>query len=346
MSGDPYERQLALEKSLFLDLDDVNLEDYAEVKHELKSPSQFATSLMDHFASDPNLQGCSLPWPSATPLKFRSGECSLWSGQNFHGKSALLTQAMLWWMREGFSDKKEKFLVISPEFDPMRNIARWVQQITAKLPGQIEGSDVISSVTWLEGKVLIYDVVGAIEINDICNLIRYAVAEHGITGVLIDNLTVLQLPNSGDTNVAQAELMTRLVEVTRSTKCHLHAVCHTRKPAKGEPVSRYNIRGASQLVDLADNVLCVERNESKEKKLADPSLDDEERRDVAKRADTRLHCLKQRHGTAWVGVVRLYFDVFSMRWSEQQDAAFLSFEEVEDLNNALDARNSRGYQSW
>lgn len=346
MSGDPYERQLNLEKSLFLDLDDVNLSDYAEVKHELKSPSQFATALMDHFSSDPNLQGCSLPWPSATPLKFRSGECSLWSGQNFHGKSALLTQAMLWWMREGFSDKDEKFLVISPEFDPMRNIARWVQQIVAKLPGQIEDADVASAVAWLEGRVLIYDVVGGVQIDDICNLIRYAVAEHGITGVILDNLTVLQLPNSGDTNVAQAELMTRLVEVTRSTKVHLHAVCHTRKPAKGEQVSRYNIRGASQLIDLADNVLCVERNEHKEKSLANPDLSPEEREEIARRSDTKLHCLKQRHGSAWVGVVRLYFDVFSMRWSEQQNAAFLSFEEVEDLNTALDARNSRGYQSW
>ena len=346
MTGDVYERQLALEKSLFLDLDDVNLDDYAETKHELKSPGQYTTALMDHFEKDPNEQGCILPWPSASPLRFRPGEVTLVSGQNFHGKSALLTQAMLWWMREGFSDKKEKFLVISPEFDPMRNIARWVRQIVAKLPGQIEGSDVISACTWLEGKVLIYDVVGAVEIDDICNLIRYAVKEHGITGVILDNLTVLQLPHSSDTNIAQAELMTRLVEVTRSTGSHLHAVCHTRKPAKGEPVSRYNIRGASQLVDLADNVLCVERNESKEKKLANPELDDDERADIARQSDTRLHCLKQRHGTAWVGTVRLYFDVFSMRWSEQQNAAFLCFEEVEDLDNVMDSRNKRGYQSW
>jgi len=340
------EYQNELEKGLFLDLDNVNLSDYHEVRHEIKSPANFTTALMDHFEKDPNQHGCVLPWPSASNLRFRSGEVSLWSGQNGHGKSAMLSQAMLWFMRDGWSDKKEKFLVISPEFDPMRNIARWVQQIVAKLPGQIEGSDVISACAWLEGKVLIYDVVGSVEIDDICNLIRYAVQEHGITSVILDNLTVLQLPRSNDTNVAQAELITRLVEVTRSTGCHLHAVCHTRKPAKGEPVSRYNIRGASQLVDLVDNVLCVSRNEDKEKKLASHDLDEDHRQEISGWSDSRLHVLKQRHGSAWLGTAGLYFDVYSMRWSEQQNAAFLSFEEVENLDQALDSPNKRGYQSW
>jgi len=334
-----------LEEELFLDLDQVDLDSYAEIRHELQTPANYTSKLMDFFESNPNEKGCFLPFPSSSGLRFRGGELSLWSGQNFHGKSALLTQAMLYFLRDGYSDKKEKFLVISPEFDPMRNIARWVQQICAKLPGQIEGSDVISACTWLQGKVLIYDVVGSIQIDDICNLIRYAVAEHGITGVVLDNLTVLQLPfSNGDTNSAQAELMTRLVEVTRTTGVHLHAVCHTRKPAKGEPVSRYNIRGASQLIDLADNVLCVERSESKERILADPNSSDEDREMAAASCDTRLHCLKQRHGSAWIGVVKLWFDVFIMRWSENPKAPFLCFEEVEDLDNVLGSGNSRGYQ--
>lgn len=328
---------------LILDLDGVNLEDYAQTKHELKSPAGYTTALMDHFESDPNEAGCYLSWPASHALKFRPGEITLWSGANFAGKSALLTNAMLYWLR-GYSDKKEKFLLISPEFSPVMNLARLVQQICAKLPGQITGPDVIAAMAWLEGKILIYDVVGSVEIDDICNLISFAKAEHQVTGVILDNMTVLQLPHGGDVNQAQGELMTRLVEITRTTGVHLHAVCHTRKPAAGEQVSRYSIRGSSILSDLADNILCVERNEDKERALGDDKLSDEKREIWSKSCDNLLHCLKQRHGSAWVGNVKLFFDVFSMRWGDSQRAHHLSFEEVEDLNNVLGEPNSRGYQ--
>ena len=126
-------KERTLEEELFLDLDDVDLDSYAEIRHELQTPASYTSKLMDFFESDPNESGCFLPFPSSSGLRFRGGEVTLWSGQNFHGKSALLTQGMLYFLRDGYSDKKEKFLVISPEFDPMRNIARWVQQIVAKV---------------------------------------------------------------------------------------------------------------------------------------------------------------------------------------------------------------------
>jgi hypothetical protein len=75
----------------------------------------------------------------------------------------------------------------------------------------------------------------------------------------------------------------------------------------------------------------VERNESKEKKLADIKLDEEDRKEVRMQADTRLHCLKQRHGSAWVGVGKLYFSPISMRWYETMKYVDRPFNEVVEL---------------
>jgi hypothetical protein len=125
--------------------------------------------------------------------------------------------------------------------------------------------------------------------------------------------------------------MTSLVQTARNTDVSIHVVCHTRKPQLGEPISRYNIRGASQLSDLADVILLIERNEKKEKILADISLDEEDRKLARLRSDTRLHCLKNRHGSAWVGVGKLYFSPVSMRWYETMKYVDRPFQEVVEL---------------
>jgi len=85
------------------------------------------------------------------------------------------------------------------------------------------------------------------------------------------------------------------------------------------------------LSDLADNIFSVERNENKERKLADLSLTDEERVEVRRQSDTRLHLLKQRHGTAFIGVSKLYFSPTSLRWYSDQQYIDRPFNEVVSL---------------
>jgi len=335
-------------KDLILDLEGVNLDDYRYTRHELREPASYTSELMDWFEDNPLEKGCFFPWPSTHPLRMRRGEIAIVSGENFSGKSAIMSQAMLYWLRDTqFADKKQKWLLISPEFSPKQNLARLVQQICARLPNDISGANVVAAMTWLQGRMLIYDVVGQVEIDDVCAAIRYAVAEHGITGVIIDNLTVLQLPGGfTDTNLAQQELMVKLTETARTTDSCVICIAHNRKPAAGEKVSRYMVRGSSTLIDLADVCIIIERNWKKAEALANEFLEDEERQEWLRRADTKFHVLKQRHGTAWVGEAKLFYDPFSMRWSEQRDAAFLPFEEVQDIENLLESDNTRGYQNW
>jgi len=331
--------------TLMVDVKDIDLSVYSNHRHEIRNPISFREDLTQHFESDPNNRGAFMPFPSSHQMRFRAGEVSMWGGQNFAGKSALLTMCLLYWLRgDKWSDREEKILLISPEFSPTINIARMIQQTCAKLPGQIEEIDVCAVLAWLERRFLIYDAVGSVDIGDLMNVMKYCQAEHGTTQVAIDNLTVMKLP-SQDVNQSQGELMTDLVQTARQTGLHIHLVVHTRKPSPGEPVSRYNIRGSSMLSDLADNILMVERNESKERKLQDISLSEEDREEITIQADTRLHVLKQRHGSAWIGVVRLYFSHYSMRWSEKRRPADLAFSEIKSISE-IGGKNSRGYQDW
>ena len=329
--------------NLLVDVDDIDLSVYRQHRHEIRNPLSFREGLVEHFESDPNERGAYMPFPSSHRMKFRQGEVSMWGGANFAGKSAMLTMCLLYWLRgDRWSDREEKILLISPEFSPTINIARMIQQACAKLPGQIAEPDVNAVLVWLEKRFLIYDAVGSVDIGDLMSVMKYCQAEHGTTQVAIDNLTVMKLP-SQDVNQSQGELMTDLVQTARQTGLHIHLVVHTRKPSPGELVSRYNIRGSSMLSDLADNILMIERNESKERKLQDISLPDEDREEITAQADTRLHVLKQRHGSAWIGVVRLYFSPYSMRWSEKRRPADLPFAEIKELSE-IGGTNTRGYQ--
>ncbi len=328
---------------LFIDIDDIDLDAYRELKHEIRNPLSFREDLVAHFESDPNERGAFMPFPSSHQMKFRPGEVTCWSGQSFAGKSAILTQCLLYWLRgSGWSDRENKILLISPEFSPTINIARMIQQATAKLPGQIREPDVNAVLAWLEKRFLIYDAVGQVDIGDLTTLMKYCQAEHGTTMVAIDNLTVMKLP-SQDVNQSQGELMTDLVQTARQTGLHIHLVVHTRKPSPGEQVSRYNIRGSSMISDLTDGIVHIERHEAKERKLQDLDLSDEDREAITAQADTRLHVLKQRHGSAWIGMVKLYFSPYSMRWSEKRTPADLPFAEIETLSE-LGGVNKRGYQ--
>jgi len=314
-------------ENLMVDVDKINLEAYKPHRHEVKSPLAYREDLVDFFSTDPHKRGLKLPWDNMSEMRIREGELVIYAGANGHGKSALLGQCITQWMRQ----EGQKFLLVSPEFDPVQNIARLVQQITGLLPGQIREPEINAVLAFLENRLLIYDVVGTTHIDDICAVAYWANIERGVTAVCLDNLTTFRLPDRGDTNVSQQELITQLVEVARNSGMTVHLVAHTRKPAPGEKVSRHMVRGSSTIVDLADVVMVVERNESKEARLADMNTTDEERQEIRMQSDTRLHVLKNRHGNGWLGMGKLYYSPISMRWYDSNRFNDRPFSEITEL---------------
>lgn len=311
---------------MYLEVDRETLDKYRGIqhKHNVTNPLMYREELVEHFQGDPNSKGLSMPWDQLEGFKVREGEITLLASANFAGKSAIMGQCATQWMR---NDKK--VLLISPEFSPSLNLSRLVQQVIGKSPRDITEADVTAVLFWLEKRLLVYDALGQIEVEDICAVSHYAKEELDVDMVIIDNLTVLKLV--GETNTAQATLMTDLVQTARATGLHIFLVAHTRKPQQGEEVGRYSIRGASQLSDLADNVIMIERNERKEKQLADISLSDEERKEIRYQSDTRVKVSKQRHGSAATPTAKLYFSPTSMRWYDQMQYVDRPFNEVVDM---------------
>jgi len=327
-------------EGLILDLDGVDLDAYEPLKHEVATPLAYREALVSHFEDDPNNTGAWLPFGSSHGLRFRPQEFTVWSGLNFSGKSSLLGQSAIHWMR-GNSTLDEKVLLVSPEMSPEQSLARMVRQMTAKIPNQVTEADVGACLAWLEGRFWIYTAVGQVSATDLNNVIRYTAHEMGVTQAIVDNLSVLELEGQ-DTNRAQGDLTTKFVHTSRTSRCHIHLVTHCRKPMQGEKPSRYNISGSGAISNLADNVISVVRNERKEERLADLNLSDEDRKEAAAQADTRLIIQKQRHGTSFVGTSKLHFSPFSMRWSEDRNAADLAIPEIQELAD-LGEPNSRGY---
>ena len=330
-------------EGLILDLDDVDLTVYEALKHEISDPLSYREELTDHFMSDPDTHGARLPFPSGTDFRFRRGECTVLSGANYTGKSSLIMQCCLHWLR-GNSSETEKILLVSPEMSPMQSLARIVRQVTAKIPNQVTEQDVGAVLAFLQGRFWVYDALGQVTVSDLNNVIRYSCAELGVTHAVVDNLSVLQL-DGADTNRAQSDLMTRFVATSRSSNCHITLVAHNRKPAPGEkPGDRFAISGSAALSNLADNVVIITRNEKKSEMLEDMSLSMDERSEIEAQSDTKFIVSKQRHGKAWIGTVKLYYYPFSMRWHEQRRAPDLAYSEIETLAEIGDASNSRGYQ--
>jgi len=334
-----------LEEELFIDIPDVVPD--PEGLEMLKSPTDYTSALIEHFESDPNSKGGWLPFSGSHEFRIRPGELTVIAGQNFAGKSAIMTQIMTNLIRPDnlFSDRNEKYLLISPEFSPKINLARIVQQIVGKMPRDITPPEVGAALAFLGNRMLILDVVGMVEADRVANIIHWAAQEHGITGTIIDNLTVLRLNGRGSAdNDATSDLMARLVEVARVTETHIWLVAHQRKPAQGEKPNRYAVRGASQITDLADNVILVERFELKEKMMQE--LDSSDRQEWVNAPDTFLHVSKQRHGSAWVGRISLYYGKDPMRWSTKQGVQPMAFEEIRQMTEDTGGPTNNAYRGW
>ena len=137
-----FQRERSLEEELFIDVPDAIPD--PEGMELLKSPTDYTMELIDHFSSDPNSKGGWLPYQDSHEFRIRPGELTVIAGQNFAGKSAIMTQIMTNLIRPDnlFSDREEKYLLISPEFSPKINLARIVQQVVGNMPKEITAPEV------------------------------------------------------------------------------------------------------------------------------------------------------------------------------------------------------------
>ena len=91
-------------------------------------------------------------------FEFRTGEVSVWTGYNGHGKSLLLSQVLLGLMAQG-----ERVVVFSGEMTPERQLKRMVKQATGLDRPTPEFIDAVGQ--WITDKLWLFNVVGSAGID-------------------------------------------------------------------------------------------------------------------------------------------------------------------------------------
>lgn len=244
-----------------------------------------------------------LPWQKTHDLVgLRPGEVSIWAGINGHGKSMITSQVALWLLQT------RKVCIVSLEM-PIRSQA-------IRLMRQASGSQLPSRVfrqrfyKWGDDRLWFYDQLDTIPSDRILGIVHYAARELGCNHVVIDSLMKCGIAQDGPGHLTeQTTFVDQLTAAAKSTGCHVHLVHHVRKGEdERRPPGKFDLRGASQIADLADNVFIVHRNKAKEKKVEEG----EEVGDLV--PDALLIVVKQRNGE-WEGGFKLWFQKQSQQFT-------------------------------
>lgn len=237
------------------------LEDMSYIEAQsLRSSTDFTDDVAEMARMGDQLIGCTMPWPKTHDwTRIGDGKLSIWAGVNGSGKSQLLGQVLTHTMENG-----RKAVVASLEMQPKQTLYRMIcQSATCKASAGY-------SMAWLEhfaGRLFIYDQLDRVDVDRILAMCHYAAHELDAKDIVIDSLTKCGVGR--DDYTKQAEFVDRLQWCAKKWNVHIHLVCHMRKPSQeGGKASKFDIRGAAEITDLADNVYVITRNHRKEEEIA------------------------------------------------------------------------------
>ena len=259
--------------------------------------------------------GTKMPWSWLdSKFELRPGELTLLAGANGSGKSMLAGQVVAWAMSSGM-----RSFIASFEMRPIETARRMITQCAG---GDWDEDYARWWAAQVDDLIWTWDIMDVVKAATVLERVE-AVTEHlSANIVVIDSLLKCGLPqDSGNGYQAQADFVDRLQHASKHLNVHIILVVHMRKPSPGQASTKYDIRGASQISDLADNVLLLKVNEKKREvqRLLEigQEIDRDEERYLTK-PDAVLEVAKQRHG-AWEGLLSLDFDPGSLLFKHSGD---------------------------
>jgi twinkle protein len=268
--------------------------------------------LADTIVNRRDLRGLPLPW-GRTRGKFelRAGEVTIWAGDNGSGKSLLVGQVVAWLIAQG-----QMALIASMEMTPAETVWRMIGQCCGQVPPE---GFVRDWCAWAEGKLWIYDRLDTVESDRVLRMIRAVAQRLGVQHVVIDSLVKCGVAQDGEGALTkQTQFVDKLQHLAKHLGIHIHLIAHTRKPERaGQRVTKHDVRGASQITDLADNVVLIERNRRKEEVLERQRLGadlDDDDLELLDGPDTAMIVAKQRH-YSFEGRFALDYDRASLQFT-------------------------------
>lgn len=268
-----------------------------EQVHRIKKASAYRDKLLE-LIENGGERGHSMPWDSfGKNFEFRESELTVWAGYKGHGKSLAISQVF-----EKFLNDGKKAFIISPEFPPHRVLHRMMIQSfglhnqSRKLA--IDFVDCINDQLW------IYDQQSSLKPSDVPALCRYAVDRLGVDHVLIDSL--MKCGIAPDDYGRQKHLVDAVQQVAHRSKAHIHLVAHMRKDkSDGSIGGLHDVKGGSEIADMAENVVIVWRNKEKEQgggKMDEP--------------DCIIKVDAQRNADGWIGKIPLWYNKETMTFRD------------------------------
>lgn len=268
---------------------------------KVKPASSWADAVVDRFHG----QGAPVNWvPSgfdkaAGKFDIRPGEVTIWAGVNGHGKTTYLSHVMLNLLRVG-----QRVCLASLEMKPAETMAKMCRQASGS------GNPAIGFIRdfhrWTDKKLWIYDHVGRVAAQRMLAVATYVRKELGIDHMVIDSLMKCGLGT--DDYTAQRDFVDGLCAIARDTGLHIHLVCHMRKGENERTApGKFDVKGAGEVTDLADNLAIVWKNLRKEGK-PDQEADTND-------PDAFVRIAKQRHHP-WEGSFAFWFDKPSQQFLE------------------------------
>jgi twinkle protein len=287
-------------------IDDVDLKEYQteKVAHQVKGALDYFDKIEDMFFGDASdYQGTIMPINNLSEnFRIRKNELTIWAGYKGHGKSAILSQCLLSFMRLG-----EKVFIISPEFRPERVIERMIYQLTQAR--NVSPDDIGNFFKLAMETLWLYDNQASLKPDDVIALCRYAAQKLNVKHIVIDSLMKCGI-NTDDFN-RQKAFVDNLQAIPHQYPLHLHLVAHARKgDSDRTPPRLHDIKGTSEIADMAENVVTMWRNKNKE---IDPSSHEGE-------PDAIFTVEAQRNALGWIGSTSLYYDTKSMLYYEPGNA--------------------------
>jgi twinkle protein len=261
---------------------------------------------------------------SWTPLGFnkaggkfdlRPGELSIWAGINGHGKTSFLSNVMLNVMNGG-----KRVCLASLEMPPATTMAKMTRQATAV------GTPTVPFIRgfhhWTDDRLWIYDHVGRVDAKRMLGVAAYVRNELKIDHLVIDSLMKCGLGT--DDYTAQKDFVDSLHSVAKDTGLHIHLVAHMRKgESEHKAPDKMDVKGASEIADIADNVIIVWKNKPKHDALERAqSIKEIDKREPAVAAekgkpDAFVRVTKQRH-FEWEGSLAFWFESNSQQFLESE----------------------------
>ena len=185
-------------------------------------------------------------------FEFRTGELTLWTGINGHGKSLMLNQVLI-----GLAEQGEKCCVFSGEMLPKQQGKRMAKQLTGLDRPSPQYLDAAGE--WVEGKFWLFNLLGQASIDRLIEVFTYGFKRYGIRHFVIDSLMMTDVPDDGPGALtAQKVAMGKLANFCRRYLVHVHLVAHPRKSEnESKAPGKMDVAGSAHLTNAIDNMFSV-----------------------------------------------------------------------------------------